>query len=112
MLSMKTSEIRDANVSSEIKGESHDDSLRTFSSYTDLIIIRHKGENIAERAAWLLNTQTNRPVPIINGGSGSDQHPTQALLDVYIPCTGPLKIRAALMGKQSSCAGTLEGGEQ
>ena len=83
MLGMKTSEIRDANVSSEIKGESHDDSLRTFSSYTDLIIIRHKGENIAERAAWLLNTQTNRPVPVINGGSGSDQHPTQALLDVY-----------------------------
>jgi len=46
MLGMKTSEIRDANVSSEIKGESHDDSLRTFSSYTDLIIIRHKGETL------------------------------------------------------------------
>ena len=83
MLGIKTSEIRDARVSSEIKGESHDDSLRTFSSYTDLIIMRHKGENIAERAAWLLNTQTNRPVPVINGGSGSDQHPTQAILDVY-----------------------------
>jgi len=83
MLGIKTSEIRDARVSSEIKGESYDDSLRTFSSYTDLIIMRHKGENIAERAAWLLNTQTNRPVPVINGGSGSDQHPTQAILDVY-----------------------------
>jgi len=83
MLGMKTSEIRDSSVSSEVKGESYDDSLRTFSSYTDLIIMRHKGENIAERAAWLLNTQTNRPVPVINGGSGSDQHPTQAILDVY-----------------------------
>jgi aspartate carbamoyltransferase catalytic subunit len=41
------------------------------------------GKNMAERAAWLLNTYTNRPVPVINGGSGSDQHPTQALLDVY-----------------------------
>jgi len=80
---MKTSEIRDASVSSEAKGESFDDSLRTFSSYTDLIIMRHKGQNLAERAAWLLNTQTNRPIPVINGGSGSDQHPTQALLDVY-----------------------------
>lgn len=83
ILGIKTSEIRDPRVSSEIKGESFDDSLRTFSSYTDLIIIRHGGRNMAERAAWLLNTCTNRPVPVINGGSGSDQHPTQALLDVY-----------------------------
>lgn len=83
MLGMKTSEIRDARVSSEIKGESYDDSLRTFSSYADLIIMRHKGQDIAERAAWLQNTYTNRPVPVINGGSGSDQHPTQAILDVY-----------------------------
>ncbi len=83
ILGMKTSEIRDARVSSEVKGESFDDSLRTFSSYTDLIIMRHKGQDMAERAAWLMNTRTNRPVPIINGGSGSDQHPTQAMLDVY-----------------------------
>jgi len=83
MLGMKTSEIRDVSVSSEAKGESYDDSLRTFSSYTDLIIMRHEGQDTAERAAWLLNTYTNRPVPVINGGSGSDQHPTQAILDVY-----------------------------
>jgi aspartate carbamoyltransferase catalytic subunit len=83
MLGMKTSEIRDTRVSSEVKGESYDDSLRTFSSYTDLIIMRHEGQDTAERAAWLLNTHTNRPIPIINGGSGSDQHPTQAILDVY-----------------------------
>jgi len=83
ILGMATSEIRDPRVSSEIKGESFDDSLRTFSSYTDLIIMRHAGGNLAERAAWLLNTQTNRPVPVLNGGSGSDQHPTQAILDVY-----------------------------
>jgi len=50
---------------------------------TDLVIMRHKGQNMAERAAWLLNTHTYRPVPVINGGSGSDQHPTQALLDVF-----------------------------
>jgi aspartate carbamoyltransferase catalytic subunit len=83
ILGMKTSEIRDPSVSSEIKGESFDDSLRTFSSYTNLIIMRHKGPNMAERGAWLLNTFTNRPIPVINGGSGSDQHPTQAMLDVY-----------------------------
>ena len=83
ILGMKTSEIRDTRVSSEVKGESYDDSLRTFSSYTDLIIMRHKEPDMAERAAWLLNTFSNRPVPVINGGSGSDQHPTQAILDIY-----------------------------
>src|SRR4030042_4204737 len=83
LLGMKTSEIRDPSVSSEVKGESFDDSLRTFSSYTDLVIMRHKGQNMAERAAWLLNTHTYRPVPVINGGSGSDQHPTQALLGLF-----------------------------
>ena len=83
ILGIKTTEIRDPRVSSEVKGESFDDSLRTFSSYTDLIIMRHVGQNTVERAAWLLNTQSTRPVPVINGGSGSDQHPTQAILDVY-----------------------------
>jgi aspartate carbamoyltransferase catalytic subunit len=83
ILGMRTSEIRDTSVSSEVKGESFDDSLRTFSSYTDLVIMRHSEPNRAERAAWLLNTWSNRPVPVINGGSGSDQHPTQAILDVY-----------------------------
>jgi aspartate carbamoyltransferase catalytic subunit len=83
ILGIKTSEIRDPRVSSEVKGESNDDSLRTFSSYVDLIIMRHKEQNLAERGAWLLNNYTHRPVPIINGGSGSDQHPTQAILDIY-----------------------------
>ncbi len=83
ILGMKTSEIRDTSTSSEVKGESPEDMIRTFSSYVDLIIIRHLDEGFAERAAWTLNTYTNRPVPVINGGSGKDQHPTQALLDMY-----------------------------
>lgn len=83
ILGMKTSEIRDPRVSSEVKGETFDDSLRTFSSYADLIIMRHGQKDMAERAAWLLNNYTNRPVPVINAGSGSDQHPTQAILDIY-----------------------------
>ncbi|HLE11476.1 MAG TPA: hypothetical protein VI754_09525 [Bacteriovoracaceae bacterium] len=83
ILGMATSEIRDTSVSSEVKGESFDDGLRTFSSYADLIIMRHKQANSAERAAWLLNSYSKRPVPILNGGAGSDQHPTQALLDIY-----------------------------
>lgn len=83
ILGLKTSEIRDVSVSSEVKGESYFDSIRTFSSYSDLVIMRSKNKDAAEKAAWLLNTYSNRPVPIINGGSGADQHPTQALLDIY-----------------------------
>lgn len=82
ILGMKVSEIRSTSTSSELKGESSEDTIRTFSSYADLIIMRHFQEGMAEKSAWLLNS-TPRPVRIINGGSGKDQHPTQALLDMY-----------------------------
>src|SRR5690606_23817375 len=52
-LGMKTSEIRDTSTSSEIKGESQEDTIRTFSSYVDLIITRHPEEGFAEKAAWI-----------------------------------------------------------
>ncbi len=109
MLGIKTSEIRDTRVSSEIKGESYDDSLRTFSSYTDLIIMRHEEQDTAERAAWLLNTHTNRPIPVINGGSGSDQHPTQAILDVYT-LQRSFENRDGLDGKTILMCGDLRRG--
>ena len=82
ILGIRTSDVRDSRTSSEVKGESPDDTIRTFSSYFDIIIMRHPEEGMAERAAWSLN-QTERPVPVINAGSGKDQHPTQALLDIY-----------------------------
>ena len=82
ILGMKVSEIRSTSTSSELKGESPEDTIRTFSSYADLIIMRHFEEGIAEKSAWMLN-KINRPIPVINGGSGKDQHPTQALLDLY-----------------------------
>ena len=82
ILGMKIGEVRDTATSSEFKGESQEDSVRTFSSYFDLIIMRSQTGGLAERVAWLLSN-TDRPVPIINAGSGKDQHPTQALLDIY-----------------------------
>jgi aspartate carbamoyltransferase catalytic subunit len=82
VLGIKTSEIRDTSTSSEVKGETPEDTVRTFSSYVDLIIMRHPAPGFVEKTAWLMN-RTGRPVPIINGGSGKDQHPTQALLDMY-----------------------------
>ena len=82
ILGIRTGEVRDAAVSSEFKGESREDSIRTFSSYFDLIIMRTQEKGLAERMAHALS-HSDRPIPIINAGSGKDQHPTQALLDIY-----------------------------
>ena len=82
ILGLQTGEVRDASTSSEFKGESREDSVRTFSSYFDLIIMRSPEKGLAEHMAWALSN-SDRPIPVINAGSGPDQHPTQALLDVY-----------------------------
>ena len=82
ILGIQTSDVRDSSISSEVKGETAEDTLRTFSSYFDMIIMRHPEEGMAEKAAWVLE-HSERPVPVINAGSGKDQHPTQALLDIY-----------------------------
>ncbi|HNQ23176.1 MAG TPA: aspartate carbamoyltransferase [Phycisphaerae bacterium] len=82
VLGMPYNSVRERSTSSEIKGESEDDTVRVLSQYFHLIIIRHPAEGMAERTAHLLN-EMPRTIPVINGGSGKDQHPTQALLDVY-----------------------------
>ncbi|RKX44723.1 MAG: aspartate carbamoyltransferase [Verrucomicrobia bacterium] len=81
-LGLGTIDVRDSKTSSEVKGESPEDTVRTFSSYADMIIMRHPVGGFAERVAWMLSN-TNRPIPVLNAGSGADQHPTQALLDIY-----------------------------
>ncbi len=82
ILGLTTGSVRDAATSSEFKGESKEDSIRTFSSYFDMIIMRSQEKGLAEHMAWELSN-SDRPIPIVNAGSGKDQHPTQALLDVY-----------------------------
>jgi aspartate carbamoyltransferase catalytic subunit len=82
ILGMRYNEVRDRSTSSEAKGESEDDTIRVLSQYFDLIIMRHPMEGFAEHVAGLLNDMP-RTIPLINGGSGRDQHPTQALLDIY-----------------------------
>jgi len=81
-LGLMTAGITDLSISSEAKGETNQDSVRTLSSYGDVVIMRHYEKDLAEEMAWMMNF-IGRPVPIINAGSGKDQHPTQALLDVY-----------------------------
>ncbi len=92
IVGMTCDEVRDPAVSSEAKGESPLDSIRMFSSYSDVIIMRAPYPHFAEACAYLMNDQDRlrdadrqglRGVPIVNGGSGADEHPTQALLDIY-----------------------------
>lgn len=63
--------------SSHAKGESLEDTIRVVSSYADAIVLRHPTPGAAARAAAVSS------VPVINGGDGDNEHPTQALLDVY-----------------------------
>ncbi|MEM9220820.1 MAG: aspartate carbamoyltransferase [Pseudomonadota bacterium] len=108
ILGITASEIRDASTSSERKGESVEDSLRTFSSYVDLIIMRSPIPRLCERIAGMLDA-TPRPVPIINAGSGPDEHPTQALLDIYT-LSRSLKDRGGIDGKTICMVGDLKRG--
>lgn len=82
ILGMGTSNVRDPSTSSEIKGETREDGLRIFSVYHDLIIMRQPEGGFCEKIAFqMLGWPSHKP--IINGGSGADQHPTQSLLDIY-----------------------------
>ncbi|MFO7551773.1 MAG: aspartate carbamoyltransferase [Haliea sp.] len=64
-------------MSAIAKGESLYDTARVLSGYSDIIVMRHPQEgSVAEFAA------ASR-VPVLNGGDGSNEHPTQALLDLY-----------------------------
>jgi aspartate carbamoyltransferase catalytic subunit len=63
--------------SSVAKGETLTDTVRTVSQYADVIVIRHPRTGSAREAADAV------PIPVINAGDGTGQHPTQALLDIY-----------------------------
>jgi len=63
--------------SSVTKGETLIDTVRTVSQYADVIVIRHPRTGSAKEAADAV------PIPVINAGDGTGQHPTQALLDIY-----------------------------
>lgn len=67
----------DASTSSVKKGETLQDTIRTLACYADAIVLRHPSEQLVDIAAKY------SPVPIINGGNGSKEHPTQALLDLF-----------------------------
>jgi len=119
IVGMPFNEVRDRSTSSEVKGESEEDTIRVLSQYFDLIIMRHPAEGFAEHVAQILNDMP-RTIPVINGGSGKDQHPTQALLDIYTlyRCFGRLSdatgqsryARNPFAGKSIAFVGDLKRG--
>lgn len=77
------------------KGETLYDSIKVISENADLIVIRHMKEGAARLAAEISEK------PVINGGDGSNQHPTQALVDLFTikECQGRLDgLSIALVG--------------
>lgn len=63
--------------SSIVKGESMYDTSRVVGGYADIIVVRHPIKGSVAKFAEATN------IPIINGGDGVGEHPTQALLDIY-----------------------------
>ena len=67
----------ETSATSVSKGESYTDTIHTVENYSDIFVIRHPGEGTARLAA------RESHLPVINAGDGSNQHPTQTLLDLY-----------------------------
>ena len=67
----------DGKMTSSSKGESLYDSIKVIGQYVDIIVIRHPLEGSTQRATEATDK------PIINAGDGTNQHPTQTLLDLF-----------------------------
>ena len=70
-------EITEPSMSSKAKGESFEDMIRMVENYGHVIIIRHPEKGIAAKTLELAK------IPVINAGDGINEHPTQALQDIY-----------------------------
>ena len=69
--------INEVVYSSVSKGETLEDTIKTLSSYVDIIVLRHPSVGASKAAARASS------VPVINAGDGVGEHPTQTLLDLY-----------------------------
>jgi len=82
------------------KGETLADTIRTVERYADVIVMRHPLDGSARVAAEFSS------IPVINAGSGSEEHPTQALLDLY----SIKKLKGTIDGLTISLCGDLKYG--
>jgi len=87
-------------ISSVQKGETLADTVRVVENYSDIIVLRHPLEGAARFAAEYAQ------VPVINAGSGAEEHPTQALLDLFTM----VKAKGGIDGLNVSLIGDLRYG--
>jgi len=99
-LGAKSITVADAKTSSAAKGETLADTARTVEGYVDCIVVRQPMIGGAKLMADAVN------IPVINGGDGAGQHPTQALLDLYTI----QKEKGKLDGHKVSMVGDLKYG--
>ena len=67
----------DPKATSSSKGETLKDTVIMVGNYADIIVMRHYLEGAARYASEVIDT------PIVNAGDGSNQHPSQTMLDLY-----------------------------
>jgi aspartate carbamoyltransferase catalytic subunit len=90
--------------SSMAKGESIEDTSRVMSGYVDALVVRHPEAGSVARFASATH------VPVINGGDGPGEHPTQALLDLYTIQREFERIGKAIDGAHVAMVGDLRHG--
>lgn len=89
-----------ADQTSAMKGESLYDSMKMLEGYADVIVLRHPKEGSAKEAAEAVT------IPVINAGDGSNEHPTQTLLDLF----SIRETQGSLEGLHIALAGDLKYG--
>lgn len=99
-LGAKAVVVSDAKSSSAAKGETLADTARTVEGYVDCIVVRQPQIGGAQEMAEAVK------IPVINGGDGAGQHPTQALLDLYTI----IKEKGSLEGLKVAMVGDLKYG--
>ncbi len=90
----------DASTSSTSKGETLKDTIKMVANYADIIVMRHFLEGAARYATEVTD------VPVVNAGDGSNQHPSQTMLDLY----SILKTQGTLEGLTITMVGDLKYG--
>jgi len=84
--------ISDISSSSTQKGESLSDTVRIMSIYSDILVLRHTLDGSSRFASEISDK------PVINAGSGTEEHPTQAIQDLFTIKKEKKKINGLKIG--------------
>ena len=90
--------------SSLAKGESIADTSRVISGYVDALVVRHPERGAVSEFARATN------IPVVNGGDGPGEHPSQALLDLYTICNEFARLGKSVDGAHIALIGDLKHG--